>query len=204
MAARRVIQLPWFAAGFAGWCGGVGFCVASTAIHPGGSLRHPAVTASAGFTVGWMLIAWGAMLLRAPRFARFAWTLGVLTLALHLVLAFWLAHGWSHAAAVEHVREVGGFGWGIVVNYLFAAVWLTDVIWWWAKPAGHANRPRWVGWAIHGFLFAVMVNATVVFGPPEHELAYAVLVAILAVSWYFSSAGRNDNGRDEPGRSPEP
>ena len=127
--------------------------------------------ASAYVTVSCMVIAWVLMSLpdRFPltaraSVARLVWTLGWLALVIHIAIAFGVAHGWSHAAAVEHVRRVGGFGGGIVVNYLFAAVWLADVIWWWVNRSSYANRPRWMGWAVHGFLAFVVVNATLVFG----------------------------------------
>src|SRR5262249_45431654 len=98
------------------------------------------------------------------RLARLGWTLGLAMLLLHILLAFWLAHGWSHDAAVRHTREVGGDGWGIVVNYVFVAMWLADVVWWWINPASYASRPRWLGGLVHGFLVFVTFNATVIFG----------------------------------------
>jgi hypothetical protein len=162
------------------WCVGIGACVAAAWESPERNLRHPAVTGSAAITVAWMLAAWFAMLLRASRFARLAWSLGWLMLLVHFALAFGLAHGWSHAAAVEHVREVGGYGEGITLNYLFAAVWFLDVAWWRANPAGHAKRSPWIAWAIHGFLLFVVVNATVVFGPPERRWTYAAALGLLA------------------------
>lgn len=73
-------------------------------------------------------------------------------------------HGWSHAAAYRHTAEAGGFGAGVYVNYLFAAVWLADAAWMWAAPTAYRHRPRWVGVAVHGFLAFIVFNATVVFG----------------------------------------
>jgi hypothetical protein len=184
MAVRRLLQspaiLPAVLVGL--WFVGVAAVAGCAVDDPVPDLRHPAVTASAGLTVGWMLLAW-ALMLAAPRqvtAARLAWTLGLLMLLLHLVVAFGVAHGWSHAAAVEHVRQVGGFGAGIAVNYLFAAVWLADVAWWWADPTGRATRPRWVGWAVHGFLAFVVVNAAVIFGPAERQWVYALGLGLLA------------------------
>ena len=43
------------------------------------------------------------------------------------------------------------------------------------------GSPRRVGWAVHGFLVFVTVNATVVFGPPGVRVACGVLFAALAV-----------------------
>lgn len=164
------------------WCAAAGASVAAAVRDSGPDLRHPAVTGSAAVAVAWMLVAWLGMAVGAA-FARLAWTLGFAALVVHFVLAFGVGHGWSHAAAVEHVREVGGYGEGIAVNYLFAGVWLADVAWWWANPAGHARRPKWVRWAVHGFLAFVVLNATVVFGPPERRWWYAAgLVVVAAVA----------------------
>lgn len=162
------------------WCVATSVCIALTIHDPEQQLRHPAVTGSAAITVGWMLLAWAAMVFGSDWLARWLWTLGFAALIVHLAFAFGLGHGWSHAAAVEHVREVGGYGEGIVVNYLFAVVWLAEVGWWWVNPSGRANRPRWVAVAVHGFLVFVVVNATVVFGPAERRFAYSVAILLVA------------------------
>jgi len=130
-----------------------------------------------------MALGWLFMLLdfRGERVARVIWTLGVAALLIHILLAFWLAHGWSHEAAVEHVREVGGFGAGIIANYLFALLWLTDVARWWIAPVSRAHRPRWIGWVVHGYLAFIVLNATVVFGPPERQFEYAGMFAGLGI-----------------------
>jgi hypothetical protein len=147
------------------------------------NLRHPIVVSSAELVVALIALGWWAMIAKPSSvgFTRLIWTLGVLTLFFHIVLAFWLAHGWSHNAAVEHVREVGGFGGGIVVNYLFALIWMADVVWWWINPVSRANRPRWMGWAIHGFLAFVVFNATVIFGSPERRVIYGAMFLALAI-----------------------
>jgi hypothetical protein len=187
MAGPRVLQSLLVGI----WVVFAGMCVAVAAVDPAPDLRHPAVTLSAWYAFGAWYAACVLMLRLGPadwtgqtprlRIARLCWTLGLAMHVLHVLFAFGLAHGWSHAAAVEHVARTGGFGWGIVVNYLFATVWLADVIWWWASPAGYAHRPRWVGWAVHGFLVFVTVNATVAFGPPEARVVCGILFAALAV-----------------------
>ena len=209
MAASRRFHALEIAIGLAAaivWLVGVGWVVASAARNPATDLHHPAILASAAQTVAWMVLAWSLLLaFRAGSLARLAWTFGLLTLFVHLTLAFGLAHGWSHAAAVEYIRQVGGFGGGIVVNYLFAGVWLADVVWWWAKPASHANRPRWVGWAIHGFLAFIVVNATVVFGPPERRVWYAATLGLLALLWFCARLAQKHEPGLRPGsdRAPE-
>ena len=179
------------------WCAGIAACIVFLRSDPNYRLRHPAVTASAAITVAWMLLGWLGMVLGLA-IARAAWTLGWLMLLAHTAIAFGVAHGWSHVAAVEHVREVGGTGAGIVVNYLFAAVWGADVAWWWYDPAGRSSRPRWVAVAVHGFLLFIVLNATVVFGPPGRRWAYAACLAALAVTWCIS--GRPGARKRERGR----
>jgi hypothetical protein len=95
-------------------------------------------------------------------------------LLLHIAVAFHLGHGWSHEAAREHTRQVGGYGDGIFVNYAFALVWLADVVWAWASFRSYVARPRWLNWAIHGFLAFVVVNAAVVFGGERARFLFVV------------------------------
>jgi hypothetical protein len=114
------------------------------------------------------------------RAARWLWTLGWAVYVVHVLTAFHFAHHWSHARAVEHVREVSGWGEGVYVSYLFTLVWTLDVLWWWARPAAYAARPAWVGWALHAFMGFVVFNGTVVFGSGVVRWAGAVLFAGLA------------------------
>lgn len=95
--------------------------------------------------------------------SRLAWTLACLTYLIHVAMAFEYSHRWSHAAAIEHVRQVGGVGEGIFVNYLFTIVWTVDALWWWVDRRGYERRPRWLDWSIHTFMVFIIVNATVVF-----------------------------------------
>jgi hypothetical protein len=95
--------------------------------------------------------------------ARLAWTLGCAAYLIHVALAFEYAHHWSHREAFRHVEVVSGYGEGIFVSYLFTLVWSADVLWWWMDAKGYRQRPRWVGWAVHGFMVFVIVNATVIF-----------------------------------------
>lgn len=195
MAAARAFQsyTAWAAATGTAWALLVGVSLGLAARDPAQDLRHPAVVVTAWGFVGAWAVAGGLMLRARPgdwappgdpvRLARLAWTLGLATHAVHVVLAFGLAHGWSHAAAVRHVAAAGGFGEGIVVSYLFAATWAGDAAWWWANPHGYAKRPRRVRYAVHGFLAFVTFNATVVFGTPWAQVAGAAAFVALAVLW---------------------
>ena len=59
-----------------------------------------------------------------------------------------------------------GFDWGggLYLNYLFTIVWIADVVWWWGGVERYRCRSRLVLAIMHGFLFFIVVNATVVFG----------------------------------------
>jgi hypothetical protein len=168
--------------------GSVGFCVCDAVQHPEPDLRHADVLDSARLAIVFMMLGWYFMLCNSHSSARarLFWTFGVATLGIHIVLAFGLSHRWSHAAAVEHVRSVGGFGSGIVVNYLFVLVWFSDALWWWLNPRTHAIRAPWLVWSSHGFLAFVVLNATLVFGSEEGRYFYGVLLFIFASALLIS------------------
>lgn len=101
--------------------------------------------------------------------ARAVWTLGCLLYLAHVVCAFAFYHDWSHAAAYRHTAERtrAMFGWywggGLYFNDGFTAVWLLDAAWWWLSPLRRASRPSWLTAAVHGFLWFMVANATIVF-----------------------------------------
>ncbi len=112
---------------------------------------------------------------------RFDWSLGCVLCWVHIAVAFHLGHGWSHELAWEHTRQVGGFGDGIFVNYMFALVWLADVLWAWVAFDSYLARPGWLKWTIHGFIAFVVVNAAVVFGTwSSRGTFFAFFLGILA------------------------
>lgn len=125
-----------------------------------------------------------------PRGVRIMWAVGCGLLVLHVAIAFDLAHRWSHAAAFEHTREVGGFGEGIYVNYFFVALWLGDAIWLLASPESYQRRPRWLTLAIHGFMAFIVFNAMVVFGTWVGRGLFAAFVAAHALIRSFHACRR--------------
>ena len=82
-------------------------------------------------------------------------------------------------------EKLFGIHWsgGIWVNYLFAAVWLAEALWWRLDPASYARRPRALVLLVRGFLFIVIVNAALVFASATGRIAGAPLVAALAWTW---------------------
>lgn len=125
---------------------------------------------------------------RRLRFARLAWTLGFLVYALHVAVAFHVTHGWSHAAAAEHVAtrtaaflgEGARSSAGLYLNHLFTLVWASDVIAWWVAPRWYARRPQWIGAAVHGYLGFITFQAVVVFAAdPTRWFGIAATVLLL-------------------------
>jgi hypothetical protein len=117
--------------------------------------------------------------------ARWCWTLAWAAYLIHLAMAFHHYHDWSHAAAVEHTREVSGVGEGIYVSHLFTLLWTLDVAFWWLRPNGYAQRSAMLGWLLHGFMAFVIFNGTVVY---EHGFirwaGVALFVELAALSVY--------------------
>ncbi len=128
--------------------------------------------------------------------ARWAWTLGCAAYLAHVGCAFHSFHGWSHAAAyaetARRTEELFGLAWGggLYFNYLFTAVWVGDVLWWWAAPAAYQARPRWLGWAVHGFLAFMAFNGAVVFATGLIRWAGLTAGLALAVLWFVLIAAK--------------
>ena len=162
------------------------------------SVRHPAILSTAWVSfalwagaVGLMIPAsvaeWRAGATRF-RVARWSWVLGAAMFVVHFLMAFHFAHRWRHENAFQHVTETAGFGPGIFVSYLFTLLWAADAIWWVVLPARYAVRPRWVGWAVHGFMAFITFNGTVVYvnGWIRWMAAgvFAALGVALVVRWW--------------------
>jgi hypothetical protein len=150
-------------------------------------------------TVRLALVYWvvgAALMIRSlSATARLAWTLACAAYLVHVGLAFEYAHRWSHGEAFRHVEVVSGYGEGIFVSYLFTLVWAADVLWWWMDAEVYRQRPRWIGWAVHGFMVFVIVNATVIFeSGPTRWVGVGVLLTLL-VRWGATTTYR---GLDPP------
>jgi hypothetical protein len=141
-------------------------------------------------TVAW---AFGEVLMRrspgSDRLARTIWTIGIALALLHVVLAFQLVYAWNHeaavAATVEQVADRFGWGWrgGIYANYLFLALWLADVCWWWLAPASHVSRSVRIETARLIVFVFMFVNGAVVFASGNGRLVgIASLTLVLLAS----------------------
>ena len=122
--------------------------------------------------------------------ARWAWTFGCAFFLVHVLCAFAFFHHWSHDDAYrETLRQTAELtGWhsgsGIYINYLFAAAWLADVLWWWLAPASFDRRPSWLDALWHGFLIFMVFNGTVVFGHGPVRLLGILICTTLAILWW--------------------
>ena len=100
---------------------------------------------------------------------RWAWSLGAAIFALHVISAFTVFYGWSHAVAIEETARQAeavtgrAVGVGLYLNYLFASVWLVDAVRAWRRPEAYRRgSPAWP-LLLHGFFLFMIINATVVF-----------------------------------------
>ena len=126
----------------------------------------------------------------ASAIARWLNGLAVVVFLLHVVCAFHFYHQWSHAVAyvdtARQTAEFSGWNWGggLYLNYLFAFVWLTELIWSWASPTTFARRPRWIGRGVRGFLVFMIFNGAVVFARSPMRWYGLVLCALLVICWW--------------------
>lgn len=145
--------------------------------------NHSAVVQSA-----WLaMILWflgGVAFFRCDRsIIQLVWATGAALQLLHVAIAFYAVHGWSHDAAFEHTRTIGGFGSGVYVNYAFTLLWCVDAICLCANYDRYCRRPIWLHWAIHGFMAFIVFNAAVIFGSWVARGLFAVGVTCIWLAY---------------------
>jgi hypothetical protein len=131
------------------------------------------------------------------RLARWLWTLSWAAYLVHLGMAFHHYHGWSHAAAVEHVQKASGFGPGIYVSHLFTLLWSADVVWWWLRPRGYTGRWPWFGRVLHAFMLFVIFNGTVVYEDGPIRWAGVALFVLLGSLFLIRMRSRDGSSRPD-------
>ena len=130
----------------------------------------------------------------AGKFVRWLWTIGCGLYFVHVLAAFAYFHAWSHAAALRHTADataaVVGIHWGggLYINYLFTLFWVTDTILWWLRGLAFPYRFGAYYWTTQAVFAFMVINATVVFGPPYWKW---VAVAVAAVLIAVNRLGRN-------------
>lgn len=141
-----------------------------------------------------VVAGWGGTILAArwlrsneidSRTARIWWTAGCAALAIHTLCAFLLVHHGSHRAAWEHTArrtaETTGVDWGggLIINEVMLVWWIVDVAMLWRNPVPAWRRSPVYRGILHGTFAFLMLNATVVFGPPIWRWIGAVFVFLL-------------------------
>lgn len=117
-------------------------------------------------------------------------------MAIHVVCAFHFVHDWSHRAAWDHTArrtaEMTGFEWGggLIINEVFLAWWLFDAATLWRTPIPGWRRSLWYEIVLHAWFAFLMINATVVFGPPGWRAAGLVGAAALFVAYAYRKRAR--------------
>ena len=141
----------------------------------------------------------GALHACAPRYgavwsrvARILWTLGCAALLVHVISAFHVHYLWSHRTALDETArrtaELTGraTGAGLYLNYLFAVLWALDAAWWWRGLEAYRRRSPIVVVALHGFLFFMVFNGTVVFASgPVRWLGVAIAILLAGALLIF-------------------
>ena len=128
--------------------------------------------------------------------ARWLNTLGCAVFLAHVACAFHFYHGWSHTNAyADTARQTAKlFGWnwggGLYVNYLFALLWAGEVIWSWANPGGHLQRPGWMTWSLRSFFLFMMLNGAVVFVHGAMRWFGMILCLTLVACWWRGRSRR--------------
>ena len=124
------------------------------------------ILATIAWAVGEVLMGRSSVL---DRRARASWTVGIALALLHVVLAFELVYARNHdaaaAATVQQAADRFGWGWrgGIYVNYVFLALWLADVCWWWLTPGSRTRRPVPIETARRVLFIFMFINGAVIF-----------------------------------------
>ena len=158
-------------------------------------------------TIWTSVLAWAASeVLRPPsrnasarlRAARAMFTAGAVLLVVHTILAFQIAHGWSHDAAfAETARRTElmtgvASGAGLYLNYAFMAVWVMDAAWWWLQPRGYVQRARAIDLSVFAFFVFMFINGAVVFAAGRMRIAGAAAVAAALVARFALPAPRSE------------
>jgi hypothetical protein len=148
-------------------------------------VRGTMIVATVAWAVGEALMRRS---LRSDRLARASWTVGIILALIHVALAFHLVYAWNHEAAVAAtVRQAAdrfGAGWrgGIYVNYVFLALWLADVCWWWLAPASHAARSPRLEVARFVFFAFMFLNGAVVFASGIGRVVGMVAMSVVLLA----------------------
>lgn len=130
-------------------------------------------------------------------FRRRVWTIGALTLAIHVLWTMLAVHDGSLAKAYEHTalrtKEFIGIplGIGLYINFAMLAIWLADAALWWIGPNWDAMR-RWYLWPMHLIFSFLFINAAIVFASGwGRAVGFAALASVVAATLYPKAASNS-------------
>jgi hypothetical protein len=121
--------------------------------------------------------------------ARWFYTAGIALALIHALAAFQLTYDWSHDQALadtarQTAAKVGlNWGGGLIVNYVFLALWLADAAWWWLAPVSRARRPPIVERARLALFMFMFINGAIVFAGLTGRAVGIPAVAAVAAAW---------------------
>lgn len=127
---------------------------------------------------------------RSQRGGRWLNTLGCAAFLAHVACAFHFHHQWSHAIAytdtARQTEQFTGWNWGggLYLNYLFALVWLGEILWSWANAGSYRQRPAWIVWWWRGFFLFMMFNGAIVFARANMRWVGLMLCLALMTCWW--------------------
>lgn len=124
----------------------------------------------------------------------------------HMVGAFNYFYGWSHAAAyadtARQTKEFSGWdsGSGLYLNYLFALVWMIELICSRLRPANHSTRSSAMAWAMRTFILFMIFNGAFVF-VRGHLRWFGLLLCMILVGCWWPRPTQRPEARPAPGFS---
>jgi hypothetical protein len=124
---------------------------------------------------------------RAPAWAWWTFSAGLVLTIVHTLIAFAVVHNWVHGDAVRgtarQTEAVFGVavGWGVYVNYAFMAVWFADA-WGWRAAPSH-RRPAPLVWTLRAFYMVMIFNGAIVFASGAGRVLGIALVSWLCICW---------------------
>ncbi|WP_417377307.1 hypothetical protein [Gimesia maris] len=117
-------------------------------------------------------------------FYAWAWMIGVCLLSVHIAASYGFVYHWSHRASIEAAAndsfQTTGVraGWGVYVNFFFAAIWLCYSV----EMLTHGVRHRTIDKIIYVFTAAILASATILFETGTIRylsvLGFLVLIAL--------------------------
>jgi hypothetical protein len=165
--------------------------------------RLPIWVMLTAYFIGAVLLTLSHRRPQVERAARWAWTIAVLSLLIHVGCAYHFYHRWSQESAyretARQTAQLTGIEWGggLYINYFLILCWMIDVGWWWRGLEQYRRRSATLAVIWQGFLIFVIFNATVVFKTGALRFIGIVLCGILCLLWLFEAVNRSSEKSSE-------